>query len=182
MKCFRGEGSSRENTMARTEPNPLTPHVIRRARPSEADALSELAYRSKGYWGYDAAFMAAARADFTTSADEIATSLVYLCEGRDGLAGYYRLVVLDDGAAELDDLFVDPAAIGSGVGRALWLHAVAEATARGCSRLVFQSDPHAEEFYLTMGARRIGESPSTVIPGRSLPLMSYALGETPQGE
>ena len=38
-------------------------HVIRRARPEEAGALSDLAIRSKGHWGYDVAFLASCRAE-----------------------------------------------------------------------------------------------------------------------
>jgi hypothetical protein len=34
--------------------------TIRLARPGEAPVLTELSTQSKAYWGYDAAFMAAA--------------------------------------------------------------------------------------------------------------------------
>jgi len=37
------------------------------------------------------------------------------------------------------------------------------------------SDPGAEGFYLGLGAERVGMSPSTLLPGRSIPLMRYAL-------
>ena len=77
--------------------------------------------------------------------------------------------------AQLDALFVEPAAMGQGVGRCLWRHAVATATKLGCSEMVWQSDPQAEGFYLTMGSRRAGDSESTVIQGRKLPLMCFRL-------
>ena len=35
--------------------------VLRSARADEVQMLSELALRSKGYWGYDAAFLGAQR-------------------------------------------------------------------------------------------------------------------------
>jgi hypothetical protein len=38
---------------------------IRPARPDEAGAISALALRSKGHWGYDAAFLAACRENLT---------------------------------------------------------------------------------------------------------------------
>lgn len=142
--------------------------VIRRARPSEASALSDLALRSKGHWGYDAAFLAACREDLTLSPEDISDD--------DGTpTGYYRLLPLDNGAVDLDALFVEPSAIGRGVGRQLWRHAIATATAMGCSELVIQSDPHAEGFYLAMGAQRTGASESTVTPGRLLPLLRFRL-------
>ena len=115
--------------------------AIRRARPEEAGVLSALALRSKAHWGYDAEFLAACQDDLTLSADDIASSAVYVCDGVDAPSGYYRLVLQDDGVAELDALFVEPAAMGQGVGRSLWRHAVATAAKLGCSEMVWQSDP-----------------------------------------
>lgn len=149
--------------------------AIRRACPSEAGVLSELALQSKGYWGYDADFLAICRDDLALSPDDIATSAVYVHEVGDALLGFYRLLLQDDGVAELDALFVASAAIGHGVGRQLWQHAVAMAAEQGCTEIVLQSDPQAEGFYLAMGAQRDGESESTVIPGRMLPLMRFRL-------
>jgi GNAT superfamily N-acetyltransferase len=149
--------------------------AIRRARPEEAGLLSALGLRSKAHWGYDAEFLAACRDDLTLSADDIASSSVYVFDGVDAPLGYYRLLLQDDGVAELDALFVEPAAMGQGVGRSLWQHAVATAATLGCSEMIWQSDPQAEGFYLAMGARRAGESESTVTPGRMLPLMRFRL-------
>jgi GNAT superfamily N-acetyltransferase len=149
--------------------------AIRRAHPAEAGDLSALALRSKAHWGYDADFLAASQDDLTLSADDIATSAVYVFDGASAPSGFYRLVLQDDNVAELDALFVEPAAIGQGVGRRLWRHAVSIATKLGCSEMVWQSDPQAEGFYLAMGARRAGESSSTVMPGRMLPLMRFRL-------
>jgi GNAT superfamily N-acetyltransferase len=155
--------------------------AIRRARPSEAGLLSELALRSKGHWGYDADFLAACRDDLALSPDDIATSAVYVLHDGDVVLGYYRLLLQDDGLAELDALFVEPAAIGQEVGKRLWRHAVATATTLGCTEIALQSDPQAEGFYLAMGAQRAGESESTVMPGRMLPLMRFRLRQDDPG-
>jgi GNAT superfamily N-acetyltransferase len=149
--------------------------AIRRARPAEAGLLSALALRSKAHWGYDAEFLAACRDDLTLTADDMTTSTVYVYDGVDAPLGFYRLVLRDDGVAELDALFVDPAAMGQGIGRRLWRHAVVTAADLGCSEMIWQSDPQAEGFYLAMGARRAGDSESTVMPGRMLPLMRFRL-------
>jgi GNAT superfamily N-acetyltransferase len=159
---------------------------IRRARPDEAAALSALVLRSKGHWGYDAAFLEACREDLTLSAAEIARDAVFVIAAGDGPpAGYYR--VLDriatshgpepgaDGDMILDALFVAPEAIGRGHGRRLFAHAVALAAAQGARGLTWTSDPHATGFYHAMGARLIGETPSTVFPGRLLPTFRIAL-------
>jgi GNAT superfamily N-acetyltransferase len=149
--------------------------TIRRAHPAEAGALSALALRSKAHWGYDAEFLTACRDDLTLTAEDVATSTVYVIDGENSLSGFYRLLLQDDGVAELDALFVEPAAMGQGIGRRLWRHAVATAATLMCSEIVLQSDPQAEGFYLAMGAQRAGESESTVMPGRMLPLMRFPL-------
>jgi GNAT superfamily N-acetyltransferase len=161
--------------MAGSREIPDVDSAIRRARPAEASILSALALRSKAHWGYDAGFLAACRDDLTLSADDVATSMVYACDGVNAPLGFYRLVLHHDGVAELDALFVEPAAMGQGVGKRLWGHAVAAAAKLGCSEIVLQSDPQAEGFYLAMGAQRAGESESTVMPGRMRPLMRFRL-------
>lgn len=131
--------------------------------------------RSKGHWGYDAAFLEECRADLALTAEEIASSAVVVYENESDIAGYYRLLPVGDGVIDLDAIFVDPAAIGQGVGKRLWRHAVAQARQLGFQTMTIQSDPNAEGFYLAMGATRVGELESTVTPGRMLPLLRYAL-------
>ena len=161
--------------MARHAPNPESNDTIRRALPEEAETLAELAIRSKGHWGYDADFLAACRAELTMTAEDVATSLVFVYDGGNGPAGYYCLLVHAGGVAELDDLFVDPAQMGGGVGRRLWEHAAAQARVLGCTEMTVQSDPFAEGFYRAMGALRVGESESGSVPGRMLPVLRYGL-------
>lgn len=150
---------------------------IRRARPDEAAALGELAVRSKGHWGYDANFLERCRDDLALTPEEVATSPVYVHVREGTIQGYYRLAPVEGAVCELDALFVDPAAIGQGVGRALWEHAVRTARAEGFRQMVIQSDPYAEGFYKAMGAVRFGERESSVTPGRFLPLLRYTLFE-----
>ncbi|MFR9726853.1 GNAT family N-acetyltransferase [Streptomyces sp. MS19] len=146
---------------------------IRPARRDEAAALTDLALRSKAHWGYDEAFMAACREELTLTAGRTERSAV--AERADGaLVGFTTV----DGAppqAVLGMMFVAPEAMGAGVGRLLFAHAVDTARASGCGRLVFDADPHAVGFYEAMGAVRIGETPSGSIPGRVLPLMEVRL-------
>ena len=161
--------------MRSTTHEPPVLSKIRRARPDEAETISDLAVRSKGHWGYDPAFLEACRDDLALTPEEVAASPVYVLENEHGIAGFYSLHVHDGGLAELDDLFVAPEAIGTGAGRRLWQHATATAFALGCTEMDIQSDPHAEGFYRAMGAHRVGDLESTVTPGRMLPLLRYAL-------
>lgn len=156
--------------------------VIRHARPAEAGILSALALRSKGHWGYDASFLAASADDLALSPNDIATSAVYVHDAGDAIRGFYRLLLQEDGVAELDALFVQPTAMGQEVGKQLWQHAVARAAELRCTEVVLQSDPHAEGFYLAMGAQRAGVSQSRVFADRALPLLRFQLRhEEPRG-
>jgi len=137
-------------------------------RAEDAERLSGLALRSKGHWGYDAAFLAACRAELTLTPDQAATARVV--RDGDALLGFHLLDAhLDQG--ELLMLFVEPSAIGRGVGRALLDDARRGASARGWTALRIESDPGAEGFYLAHGARRVGTVPSGSVAGRELPLL-----------
>jgi N-acetylglutamate synthase-like GNAT family acetyltransferase len=149
--------------------------VIRRARPEEAARLSEIALRAKASWGYSAEFMRSCRAELTVSADDVVAGTVFAVE-RDGrVVGFYALERISDAAIELEHLFVEPEAMGAGVGRALLEHARAHAAERGFRTLVIQSDPNAEGFYRALGAERVGARESASVPARLLPLLELGL-------
>ncbi|GAA0575970.1 hypothetical protein GCM10010172_70880 [Paractinoplanes ferrugineus] len=78
-------------------------------------------------------------------------------------------------AGALGNLWIDPAFIGRGIGRALWEHATHVAADLGFTSLLIDADPHAEGFYRAMGATRVGESASTAVPGRLLPQLRFVL-------
>jgi GNAT superfamily N-acetyltransferase len=152
---------------------------IRRALPEEAGALTELIMRSKAHWGYDAAFLEACRPGLTMRRESIERDHVVCAEVGGDLAGVAHVATQDDGEAYLDDLFVEPAYMGRGVGKLLWGHAVAWAAATGATAMVFGADPNARPFYEHLGAVVVGEIASTIISGRTTPRMRYDL---PRGE
>ncbi|MFE9576471.1 GNAT family N-acetyltransferase [Nocardia sp. NPDC006044] len=67
-----------------------------------------------------------------------------------------------------------PEAIGTGVGTALFRHALDTARRAGFERLVIEADPNAEPFYRAVGASGIGTVESGSIPGPDLPLMEVS--------
>lgn len=148
--------------------------AIRRAQPSEAMTLTELALRSKAYWGYDEAFMAACREALMVTEKKITQHHVCLASESSDVAGFYCLIV-NGASGILDDMFIDPLYIGTGCGRCLWDHMLAKAKEMGVCELTIDADPNAEGFYLKMGAERIGEVESTVFKGRKLPLMKMTV-------
>ena len=84
--------------------------------------------------------------------------------------------VLPDGdTADLDALFVDPPAIGSGAGRALFEAAVILARRRGARRMTILADPNAAAFYERMGARYLRHAPVRCHSRPHLPFYEYDL-------
>ena len=78
----------------------------------------------------------------------------------------------------MQNLFVSPEVVGQGVGELLWAHMEREAEALGYAVIFIEIDTYAEPFYLARGAERIGSVPSSAIPGRTLPLLRFALAKT----
>ncbi|MET8470701.1 GNAT family N-acetyltransferase [Streptomyces sp. NPDC006422] len=150
-------------------------HRLRPARPDEAERLSALALRSKAHWGYDDAFMASCVAELTLHPSEVERRRTTVAEDADGrLLG---LVTLEGAppVGELGLMFVDPDAMGLGVGRLLFEHMREAARAAGFRAVGWSADPNAVPFYEAMGGRHVGVTPSGSIPGRTLPLMELRL-------
>jgi GNAT superfamily N-acetyltransferase len=148
---------------------------VRAARPDEAAALTELALRAKASWGYDAAFMAACRAELTMTAEKVAAWSVWVAEADGALAGMVALNLQD--GAEVEDFFVEPRFQGRGVGSALMAACLRCCRDVGVSTLEVDADPNAEPIYARLGFT-IGRSPSGSIPGRFLPRMALRLDQT----
>lgn len=149
---------------------------IRRARPDEAEVLSELAFRSKAFWGYDETFMASCRDELTVTPEALEKRSYYLLQMEGQIAGFYNLLEAPEGVY-LHNLFIAPEFIGQGIGKQLWAHMVREAKALSYPVILIESDPHAEPFYLSRGAKRVRSVPSSVMSGRELPLLEFKVRE-----
>ncbi|KGX91137.1 acetyltransferase [Pontibacillus halophilus JSM 076056 = DSM 19796] len=145
---------------------------MRAARIEEAVDLSTLALQSKGYWGYDEAFMAECRSVLTLTEEYVGKNPTYLYE-RNGKPIAFYSMVLDKG--ELDYFYVHPDYIGSGIGQKMWQHVLETARTYALSALIIQSDPHAHPFYTKMGAVTIGQIDSEVDTSRKLPLLQVTI-------
>jgi GNAT superfamily N-acetyltransferase len=150
--------------------------VIRAARIDEAEALTALCTRSKRHWGYDDTFMKRSAISLRVRAGAIANGRVFVAGPADEPAralGIAELTPMTDGVIELDKLFVDPPAIGRGVGARLLRHVLGAARDRGARRMTVLADPNAAAFYERLGARFLRMAPSDAIPGRELPFYEF---------
>jgi GNAT superfamily N-acetyltransferase len=149
--------------------------AVRPARAGEGECLTALCVRSKAHWGYDAEFMRLCTAALTVSEASIAAGRVLVATDAAGRTIGTVSVAEDGDMAELALMFVDPSAIGGGIGRALFEEAVGLARRLGYRRMAILADPNAAAFYQRMGARFVRDAPSDAIPGRTLPLYEYDL-------
>lgn len=148
---------------------------IRLAEPSDATALSALARRAKAHWGYSAEWLARWRSELRLTREYLTAHTAFVAmmgETRVGVC-----VLQETPAASLEHVWVDPAYHGRGIGRALVNRTLAHARELGLDRVQVQSDPFAEAFYVTLGARPIGAVPAPMpgAPDRVLPLLEFTL-------
>ena len=141
---------------------------LRRPEGEELPLLSELCLRSKAVWGYDPAFLDACRVELTIRVEELECTSLCVAEQDNAFVGVAQISV-DGAAADLQKLFVEPKAIGLGVGSALFAWAVLTARDLGARCMTIDADPGAVGFYKKMGAVERGAAPSGSIPGRMLP-------------
>ena len=148
--------------------------LIRAPDVEELPALSELCMRSKAVWGYDAAFMAACRAELSFDARDLASSRIAVAARADNVLGVAQ-VRMRGRDADLAKLFVEPSVLRGGVGRALFAWATEAAKEMGARRMIIEADPDAAPFYRRLGAREAGLAPSASIAGRMLPRLVVEL-------
>jgi GNAT superfamily N-acetyltransferase len=159
--------------------SPVNERLLRmqivRATPEDADTLTEIAHAAKRHWGYPERWIQNWR-DILTIRPEIITASVAYCAMDDArVRGFYLLSNEGDGL-HLDHLWIVPDAMGRGIGRSLFEHAVDQARRLSHRTFKIEADPNAESFYTRMGARRIGETVSIIEEQRrELPLLQYDL-------
>ena len=144
---------------------------IRLAKPAEAEELTDIAWRSKGYWDYPSEVMSR-----TIKQDFVEANPTYLIEHDDTgeKLGFYALEK-KNGGWWLRHMWVLPEEIGTGLGGKLFLHACEIAETMGAEELNILSDPNSEEFYIHMGAERAGETECKEIPGWTQPVLRIKL-------
>jgi GNAT superfamily N-acetyltransferase len=145
------------------------------ACPEDAAELSSIAHSAKGHWGYPESWINHWRDVLTITPGYIGANPTYCAISDERIIGFCALV-LRDGEAYLDHLWVLPSAIGRGAGRILFEFAENFARTSGATIIRVESDPHAEEFYVHMGATKYGQV-SANMDGheRFLPLLEKAL-------
>jgi ribosomal protein S18 acetylase RimI-like enzyme len=125
--------------------------VIRPAVAAERQALEALQLRASLHSGRWTEHLRAHPDAIQIPAEHIERGLVRVAE-RDGApAGFATLLPPVNGVCELDAIFVEPAAMGTGIGRRLIDDAVVIARRSGAASIVVVANPDAFAFYERLG-------------------------------
>ena len=149
---------------------------IVKAAPENAAALTEIACTAKRHWGYSERWIETWKAVLTITPTFILQHETYAAVAEGCTLGFYALCFEDQCRVRLEHLWVVPQCMRRGIGRTLFSHAVHVAREIGFRELVIESDPHAEGFYLRMGALRF-DTKVTELEGqrREMPVLRYAI-------
>jgi len=149
--------------------------MILSAQPKHADILTQITIAAKRNWGYPERWMQIWQPLLTISPEYLSENEAWIKMIGDKPLAYYSLKQADN-EFWLDNLWVLPEAMGKGIGKELFKHAVERSRLRGASTLKIEADPNAEAFYERMGARRTGEHYSEIDgQPRILPVMEMDL-------
>jgi GNAT superfamily N-acetyltransferase len=127
--------------------------------------LREIAAAAKGHWGYDPQLVAAWAETMTIPTRPL------LAERDREVVGWASVERRGD-VLWLEDLWVEPSAMGRGAGRELFERA--RALGAGCVRMEWEADPNAVPFYEHLGATFLRDSEPSAW-GRVLPVMGVSL-------
>jgi GNAT superfamily N-acetyltransferase len=133
---------------------------IREGREADFERLREIAVDSKAHWGYERALVEEWAEGGEFEPESLGRRFVYVAEAEGAPVGWASLVPRGE-VGWLEDLWVEPAWIGRGVGRMLFEHAKDRARELGAARLEWEAEPNAHGFYERMGGSYVRDSEVT---------------------
>jgi len=147
----------------------MTVPRLRPAAPDDFERVRELTLESKAHWGYDRDFVRrwADGLGFENGEER------WVAEVGGEIVAWAGLVPPADGVAVLDDLWVDPAWMGRGLGARLFRLSIDRARELGAERLEWGAEPNAVGFYEKLGGRRLRDHVTEW--GRTAPWMGLDL-------
>jgi GNAT superfamily N-acetyltransferase len=143
---------------------------LRLATVADIPQLNELALLAKARWGYSAEQLEKWRPELEVAPTSLTLCPVCVAETAGVLLGFAQIAT-DETPWDLLALWVHPAHMGKGVGKALLAWVRRLAAEAGQPALTIDADPNAEGFYLSCGAQRAGElaAPIAGMPERVRP-------------
>ena len=146
--------------------------TIKQAKESDADILSQLAYSSEAFCGYDEEHMRGFLFHYNLTPAYIRDYPVYILVKDGRIIGFWGLNQTAEGW-KLEYFYIIPALIGKGYGRCLWNSLIKYCRRYGISSFTFVTGPHSVGFYQRMGAQVVGEAASLLDHDRLIPILHF---------
>nr|WP_315252562.1 GNAT family N-acetyltransferase [uncultured Flavobacterium sp.] len=147
---------------------------IEKASINDNEILTAITKKSKAYWGYSEEQILKWNDSLTITATYIETNSVFKLMNNDKTIGYYSYLIKDEKNVILDNLFILPEHIGTGLGKYLMSDFLNRMVNEKFEKITLDSEPNAENFYLKFGFKKIGEF-ETSIKDRFMPIMEMSL-------
>ena len=148
---------------------------IHRAKPEQAQDLTQIAVAAKRHWGYPERWMELWKPQLTFTPAYFDENENWVAEINNVPVAFCTLME-KEGNAWMENLWVSPEHIGKGVGKRLFSHALDLSRQRGFKKLQLEADPNAVGFYEAMGMKQVGERISEIEGQlRILPIMEIRL-------
>ncbi|MES2487064.1 MAG: GNAT family N-acetyltransferase [Bacteroidota bacterium] len=144
--------------------------TILKAEIKDDEVLTAITKKSKAYWGYTEEQLLAWSQQLTITEVYIKDNEVYKLLVDGGVVGYYSYFSKDKNTVTLDNLFVLPVFISSGIGRLLMEDFLLRIKNTSAKKAILESEPNAEGFYAKFGFVKTGHV-ETLIKDRYLPIM-----------
>lgn len=142
--------------------------IIRTASPAHAGALRELHRRASSVWEEDRPFLEAHPELFGVDPAALAAGRTRVASASGEIVGFATVVPHGEDDLELEDLFVEPAAMRRGVGRALVQDAVGRGRRAGRARILVVAAPRTRAFYERLGFVIVGDAATRFGPALRL--------------
>lgn len=149
---------------------------IRNAKAEEYAVLSDIAFKSEAYWGYDSDYMNKFKSIYNVSEEFINNNPTVIIEEDDNIVGFYG-IVNEESETTLEYFFIEPKYIGKGYGKLLWNYLVKDCKNRRIKEFSIVTSLQAKDFYVKMGAIPCGEVESLLKKGRIIPQLIYRINK-----
>lgn len=148
--------------------------TIQKVIPSDHEILTQITKKSKAYWGYSNEQIEDWSPFLTVTEEYIETNSVFNLMLDNQIIGYYSFFHESENSIKLDNLFVLPDFIGKGFGKLLMNDFLVRLQDLSVQKIVLNSEPNAESFYIKFGFVKIGQI-ETSIKDRYLPIMELKI-------
>ena len=144
------------------------------AESTDITEINKLIESAKRHWGYSDELINLWLPDLLITPENIISRTFWCMKINEEIKGALSLSVISNGVFELEDFWLAPSLIGTGLGRKMFQYVISHLKSIKAKKMIIISDPNAEGFYQEMGAKRIKFIDSKP-KGRVLPVMELSI-------